>query len=75
MTTGSEIKMQIPSGGCAKCGKFDGEEQKFLHQVLARDEEGNWLCADCLAEKVTQYFDELSEMKCKMDRYANEVEL
>lgn len=68
---GTGQKIQIPGGGCEACGKFEGEEQDFLHQVLARDEEGNWLCAECLAKKVCEYFEELSEMKCKMDRYTH----
>lgn len=55
---------QIPSGGCARCGKFENEDQDFLGKVLAPDEMGHWLCAECLAEKVRKYFDELSKINC-----------
>jgi hypothetical protein len=53
----TEMKIQIPGGGCDSCGMFKGESQEFLRMVLARCD-GEWWCASCLARANDQLRDE-----------------
>lgn len=50
---------QIPGRGCAKCGAFAGKSPEVQRNHL-RLEDGDWLCEDCLDEKLDR--DELDDL-------------
>lgn len=44
-------KDQMPSDGCATCGKYSGETQSVLKKRLVWDEQ--WLCKACYKAPTT----------------------
>jgi septal ring factor EnvC (AmiA/AmiB activator) len=46
----NKINIQVPTGGCAGCGKFADETQELQKVFMARTSGGEWFCADCLKD-------------------------
>ncbi|GFO61035.1 hypothetical protein GMST_33600 [Geomonas silvestris] len=53
---------QVPGRGCARCGAFAGKPLEVQRSHLRMDD-GNWLCEDCLDEKLDrEELDDLDEL-------------